>query len=221
MLNSWIGASWIILNSLKGLSILELKQTLWKLGDLSKMVSFFLSFQFWYLWKHNPAPICAFPSTVLWLFLIFLLYVFISIFDYLPPNNCFFEHFFFFFYIFITKLFTVDVLSFIVYYKFCDTRMFIAVPRIIPYSYRMFKLLMKHKISYFALIIPPANIVWGVYRNRPVCQCLPVHLSWPTFTSFVRFPPNFMEFKIMMCELCSLKDVIVHWVLPLLCLFGF
>jgi hypothetical protein len=43
---------------------------------LSKMVSFFLSFKFWYLWKHNPAPICAFPSTVLWLFLIFLLHVF-------------------------------------------------------------------------------------------------------------------------------------------------
>ena len=85
------------------------------------------------------------------------------------PKQLLLWTFFFFFYIFITKLFTVDVLSFIVYYKFCDTRMFIAVPRIIPYSYRMFKLLMKHKISYFALIIPPANIVWGVYRNRPVC----------------------------------------------------
>ena len=24
----------------------------------------------------------------------------------------------------------------------------------------------------------------------------------------------------MMCELCSIKDFIVHWVLPLLCLFG-
>ena len=36
---------------------------------------------------------------------------------------------------------------------------------------------------------------------------------------FLRFPPNFVEFKIMMCELCSIKDFIVHWVLPLLCLF--
>ena len=120
MLNSWIGASWIILNFLKCLSILELKQTLWKLGDLSKMVSFFLSFKFWYLWKHNPAPICAFPSTVLWLFLIFLLYVFISIFDYRPQTTASLN-IFFFFYLFITKLFTVDVLSFNVYYKFCDT----------------------------------------------------------------------------------------------------
>jgi hypothetical protein len=54
----------------------------------------------------------------------------------------------------------------------------------------------------------------GVYRNQPVC------LSGPTSTSFVWFPPNFVEFKIMMCELCSIKDFIVHWVLPLLCLFG-
>jgi hypothetical protein len=54
--------------------------------------------------------------------------------------------------------------------------------------------------------------------------CLSVYpsvgLSGPTSTSFVRFPPNFVEFKIMMCELCSIKDLIVHWVLPLLCLFG-
>jgi hypothetical protein len=49
--------------------------------------------------------------------------------------------------------------------------------------------------------------------------CPSVHLSGPTSTSFVRFPPNFVEFKIMMCELCSIKDFIVHWVLPLLCLF--
>jgi hypothetical protein len=61
---------------------------------------------------------------------------------------------------------------------------------------------------------PPANIVWGGIRS------LSVHLSGPTSTSFVRFPPNFVEFKIMMCELCSIKDFIVHWVLPLLCLFG-
>ena len=64
------------------------------------------------------------------------------------------------------------------------------------------------------IFIPPANIVWEVYRNLPVC------LSGPTSTSFVRFPPSFVEFKIMMCELCSIKDFIVHWVLPLLCLFG-
>ena len=44
---------------------------------------------------------------------------------------------------------------------------------------------------------------------------LSVRLSGPTSTSFVRFPPNFVEFKIMMCELCSIEDFIVHWVLPL------
>jgi len=49
---------------------------------------------------------------------------------------------------------------------------------------------------------------------------LSVCLSGPTSKSFVRFPPNFVEFKIMTCELCSTKDFIVHWVLPLLCLFG-
>ena len=48
---------------------------------------------------------------------------------------------------------------------------------------------------------------------------LSVRLFRPTSTSFVRFPPNFVEFKIMMCELCSIKDFIVHWVLLLLCLF--
>jgi hypothetical protein len=31
-----------------------------------------------------------------------------------------------------------------------------------------------------------------------------------TSKSFVRFPPNSVEFKIMMCELCSIKDFIVH-----------
>ena len=75
------------------------------------------------------------------------------------------------------------------------------------------------------LVIVPANIVWGVYRNRPICLSVCpsvhlVHLSGPTSTSFVRFPPNFVEFKVMMSELCSIKDFIVHWVLPLLCLFG-
>jgi hypothetical protein len=49
----------------------------------------------------------------------------------------------------------------------------------------------------------------GVNRNRSVC------LSGPTSTSFLWFPPSFVEFKIMMCELCSIKDFIVHWVLPL------
>ena len=49
---------------------------------------------------------------------------------------------------------------------------------------------------------------------------LSVCLSGPTSTSFVWFPPNFVEFKIMMFELCSIKDFIVHWVLPLLCFFG-
>ena len=72
--------------------------------------------------------------------------------------------------------------------------------------------------SVSSMFIPPANIVWGVYRNRLVC--LSVCLCGPTSTSFVRFPPNFVEFKIMMCELCSIKDFIVYWVLPLLCLFG-
>ena len=33
--------------------------------------------------------------------------------------------------------------------------------------------------------------------------CLSVRLYGPTSTSFVRFPPNFVEFKIMMCELAS------------------
>ena len=45
-------------------------------------------------------------------------------------------------------------------------------------------------------------------------------LSGPTSTSFVQFPPSFVEFKITMCELCSIKDCIIRWVLPLLCLFG-
>ena len=35
---------------------------------------------------------------------------------------------------------------------------------------------------------------------------LPVWMDGPTSKAFVRFPPNFVEFKIMMCELCSLKD---------------
>ena len=62
----------------------------------------------------------------------------------------------------------------------------------------------KHRL----LIIPPANIVWGVYRNRSVC--LSVRLSGITSTSFVRFPPNFVKFKIMMCELCRNFETIQY-----------
>ena len=68
--------------------------------------------------------------------------------------------------------------------------------------------------------------VWYFYTPRKhslggyIGIALPVRLSGPTSTSFVQFPPNFVEFKIMMCELCSIKDCIVHWVLLLLCLFG-
>ena len=61
--------------------------------------------------------------------------------------------------------------------------------------------------------------IWPIWL-----QCSEMHsiinTGQPTSTSFVRFPPNFVEFKIIMCELCSIKDFIVHWVLPLLCLFG-
>jgi hypothetical protein len=62
--------------------------------------------------------------------------------------------------------------------------------------------------------MPPANIVWGVYRNRPVCPSVRTnfHIFCPISTK--------LEFKIMMCELCSIKDCIVHWALPLSCLFG-
>ena len=52
---------------------------------------------------------------------------------------------------------------------------------------------------------------------------LSVRLSGPTSTSFVRFPPNFVEFKIMMCELCSIKDFycpLSFTPLWVLCLFG-
>ena len=50
---------------------------------------------------------------------------------------------------------------------------------------------------------PRKHSLGGVYRNRPVCPS--VRLSGPTSTSFVRFPPNFVEFKIMMCELLQYK----------------
>ena len=60
------------------------------------------------------------------------------------------------------------------------------------------------------VIIPPANIVWVVHRNRSVRTNF--HIFCPISTK--------LEFKIMMCELCSTKDFIVCWVLPLLCLFA-
>ena len=66
------------------------------------------------------------------------------------------------------------------------------------------------------IFIPPCKHSFGGYIGIG----LSVRLSGPTSTSFVQFPPNFVEFKIMMCELYSIKDFIVHWVLPLLCLFG-
>jgi hypothetical protein len=56
---------------------------------------------------------------------------------------------------------------------------------------------------------------WRGYIGIDLSVCLSVRLSGPTSTSFVRFPPNFVEVKIMMCELCSIKDFIVHWVLPM------
>jgi hypothetical protein len=59
------------------------------------------------------------------------------------------------------------------------------------------------------------TIIWLTPLKEVICYC-----KSKTSKSFVRFPPNFVEFKIMMCELCSIKDFIVHWVLPLLCLFG-
>ena len=71
------------------------------------------------------------------------------------------------------------------------------------------------------IIIHLSIIVWGVIYESACLSVYPlVRLSGPTSTSFVRFPPNFVEYKIMMSELCSIKDCIVHWVLPLLCLFG-
>ena len=73
----------------------------------------------------------------------------------------------------------------------------------------------------FMFLYPPQKHSLGgvVYRNLSVCPSVRPS-DRPTSTSFIRFPQNFVEFKIMMCELCSIKDFIVHWVLPLLCLFG-
>ena len=41
-------------------------------------------------------------------------------------------------------------------------------------------------------------------------KILSVCLSGLTSKFVVRFPPSFVEFKIMMCEFCSIKDFIVH-----------
>ena len=67
---------------------------------------------------------------------------------------------------------------------------------------------------------PRKHSLGGGYIGIGLSVCPSVRMSGPTSTSFDRFPPNFVEFKIMMCELCSIKDFIVHWILPLLCLFG-
>ena len=64
------------------------------------------------------------------------------------------------------------------------------------------------------------KVMLTLFFIKVVCWTLYFIKVMLTFISFVRFPPNFVEFKIMMCELCSIKDFIVHWVLPLLCLFG-
>ena len=64
-------------------------------------------------------------------------------------------------------------------------------------------------------------VCWTLYFIKVMLTFIPwSYVDLYTSTSFVRFPPNFVEFKIMMCELYSIKDFIVHWVLPLLCLFG-
>ena len=70
-----------------------------------------------------------------------------------------------------------------------------------------------------SVLTAPCPLSTLIYVNYTPCKhslggyigvCLSVSLSEPTSTSFVRFPPNFVEFKIMMCELCSIKDFIVH-----------
>ena len=64
-------------------------------------------------------------------------------------------------------------------------------------------------------------VCWTLYFIKVMLTFIPwSYVDLYTSTSFVRLPPNFVEFKIMMCELYSIKDFIVHWVLPLLCLFG-
>ena len=45
----------------------------------------------------------------------------------------------------------------------------------------------------------------GGYIGIGLSVCPSVRLSGPTSTSFVRFPPNFVEFTIMMCELLQYK----------------
>jgi hypothetical protein len=60
---------------------------------------------------------------------------------------------------------------------------------------------------------PRKHSLGGVYRNRPVCPSVRTnfHIFCPIATKLC---------EIMMCELCSIKDFIVHCALPLLCLFG-
>ena len=65
------------------------------------------------------------------------------------------------------------------------------------------------KILPVALYIPRKHSLGGGgYIGIGLSACLSVRLSGPTSTSFVRFPPNFVEFKIMMFELCSIKDIL-------------
>jgi hypothetical protein len=63
------------------------------------------------------------------------------------------------------------------------------------------------------ILIEPKHI-WNI-TFRLIIQG---KLDGPWYTTNVHIF-NFVEFKIMMCKLCSIKDFIVHWVLRLLCLF--
>ena len=65
-------------------------------------------------------------------------------------------------------------------------------------------------MEYVSYNYTPCKHSLGGYIGIGLSVCLSVRLSEPTYTSFVRFPPNFVEFKIMMCELCNIKDLIVH-----------
>ena len=60
--------------------------------------------------------------------------------------------------------------------------------------------------STLSLVHP--SVCLSVHLSVRPSVCLSVCLSRPTSKSFVRFPSNFVEFK--MCELCSIKDFIVH-----------
>jgi hypothetical protein len=87
--------------------------------------------------------------------------------------------------------------------------------RVLTIQKRQFIRLFSNCLHY--LLYPRKYSLAGIYI---LSVCPSVRLSGPTSTSIVRFPANFVEFNIMTCELCSIKDFIVHWVLPLLCLFG-